>query len=110
MLDPWREEMRELASLPNVICKVSGMVTEADPQHWTPEDLAPYLSHLLDVFGEDRVAFGGDWPVVTLAAPYRRWVETLDALTAHLSPTAKRKLWAENARRFYRLAPRELAN
>ncbi|HZB96549.1 MAG TPA: amidohydrolase family protein, partial [Herpetosiphonaceae bacterium] len=105
VLDPWWEEMRELASLPNVICKVSGMVTEADPQHWTPDDLAPYLAHVLDVFGEDRVAFGGDWPVVTQAASYRRWVETLDALTAHLSPEARRKLWAENARRFYRLAP-----
>ncbi len=103
VLDPWRGEMRELASLPNVICKVSGMVTEADPQHWTPDDLAPYLEHVLDVFGENRVAFGGDWPVVTQAASYRRWVETLDALTAHLSPEAKRKLWAENARRFYRL-------
>jgi L-fuconolactonase len=103
-LDPWREHIRELASYPNVVCKVSGLVTEADPQHWTPEDLTPYVQHVLNVFGEDRVLFGGDWPVVLLASSYKRWVETLDNLTAHLSTEAKRKLWAENARRFYRLS------
>jgi L-fuconolactonase len=101
LLDPWREQMRVLASFPNVMCKISGMVTEADHQHWTAEDLVPYLNHVLDVFGEDRVAFGGDWPVVLHASSYKRWVETLDALTAHLSAEARRKLWAENARRFY---------
>ncbi len=103
LLDPWREEMRELAALPNVICKMSGVVTEADHRSWTLDDLAPYVAHVLEVFGEDRVAFGGDWPVVTQAASYRQWVDALDALTVHLSPQAKRKLWAENARRFYRL-------
>jgi len=103
VLDPWRGQIRELAALPNVICKVSGMVTEADHQHWSAEDLRPYVEHVLECFGEDRVAFGGDWPVVTEASTYRRWVETLDALTSGLSPAAKRKLWAENARRFYRI-------
>ena len=65
--------------------------------------MRPYVEHALEVFGEDRVAFGGDWPVVLNAAPYRRWVQTLHALTAPLSPAARRKLWNENARRFYRL-------
>ncbi|HZR44927.1 MAG TPA: amidohydrolase family protein [Ktedonobacteraceae bacterium] len=102
-LDPWREHIQALASYPNVVCKVSGMVTEADQQNWSPDDLAPYVEHVLDAFGEDRVIFGGDWPVILLASSYKRWVETLDALTAQLSPQAKRKLWAENARRFYRL-------
>jgi L-fuconolactonase len=103
ILEPWRARMAELASLPNVCCKISGMVTEADHANWTPDDLAPYLAHVLTVFGEDRVLYGGDWPVVLNASPYRRWAETLDALIAHLPETAKRKLWAENARRFYRL-------
>ncbi len=103
VLDPWREQIAALASFPNVMCKVSGMVTEADKERWTRDDLAPYVEHVLAVFGEDRVMFGGDWPVALLASSYRRWVETLDALTAGLSPEAKRKLWAENARRFYRL-------
>jgi len=103
LLEPWRAQLAELASLPNVICKISGAATEADHQNWQADDLAPYIGHALAVFGEDRVAFGGDWPVVLMAAPYSRWVATLDALTTQLSPEAKRKLWAENARRFYRL-------
>lgn len=103
VLDPWRSQIKELASLPNVICKVSGMVTEADFQRWTPDDLAPYLNHVLEAFGEDRVVFGGDWPVATQASTYRRWVETLDKLTVGLSDAAKHKLWADNAKRFYRI-------
>lgn len=102
-LDPWRTQIGQLANLPNVLCKISGLVTEADLARWTPADLAPYVEHVLERFGEDRVVFGGDWPVVTLAAPYRRWVETLDSLTASLPAPARAKLWAGNARRFYRL-------
>jgi L-fuconolactonase len=102
LLDPWRSEIRQLATFPNVICKISGMVTEADHARWTADDLRPYIEHVLEAFGEDRVAFGGDWPVALLASPYKRWVDTLDQLTAGLSVGAKRKLWGENARRFYR--------
>lgn len=102
--EPWRAQIVELAALPNVMCKVSGLVTEADHQRWRPAELAPYVEHVLAAFGEDRVAFGSDWPVVLLAGGYRRWVETLSELTAQLSPAAQRKLWADNARRFYRLA------
>jgi L-fuconolactonase len=103
LLDPWRDEIRELATLPNVVCKMSGLVTEADLSAWKPDDLAPYLSHVLEIFGEDRVAFGGDWPVVLFASSYAHWVETLQILTASMTETAKRKLWNENARRFYRI-------
>lgn len=102
-LEPWRAQLAELAELPNVWCKISGVVTEADHAAWTPEQIGPYVAHALAVFGEERVAFGSDWPVVVPAGGYRRWVETLDGLTAHLAPAARRKLWAENARRFYRL-------
>ena len=102
-LEPWRAQIGELASLPNVWCKLSGMATEADREHWTPADLRPYAEHVLASFGEDRVMFGGDWPVVLMASPYRRWVETAEALTAGLSPEAQRKLWRDNARQFYRL-------
>lgn len=103
LLDPWRAEIEALAALPNVVCKVSGAVTEADPLHWSDADLAPYINHVLAAFGEDRVMFGGDWPVVTLASSYARWVEALDRLTAQRSPEAQRKLWADNGRRVYRL-------
>jgi L-fuconolactonase len=102
-LDPWRTELAELADLPNVVCKLSGLVTEADHEQWTAADLAPYVEHALRVFGEDRVLFGGDWPVVTHAATYKQWVQTLDQLTAGLSAEASRKLWSHNARRVYRL-------
>ena len=103
LLHPWRDQLAELAQLSNVVCKVSGVVTEADHDRWTVADLEPYVAHVLQVFGEDRVLFGGDWPVVTLAAEYGRWVATLQQLTSALSPAAKRKLWADNARRVYRL-------
>jgi L-fuconolactonase len=102
-LQPWQDQIAELAELPNVVCKVSGVVTEADWMHWTVADLKPYVLHVLEAFGEDRVLFGGDWPVVTEAASYRQWLTTLDKLTAHLSPSARSKLWADNARRVYRL-------
>jgi L-fuconolactonase len=103
VLDPWRGQLRELAAFPNVSCKLSGMVTEADHQRWTPADLAPYAEHVVESFGEDRIVFGGDWPVAFQAATYPRWVATLDELTAGLSTTAKHKLWSDNARHFYRI-------
>jgi L-fuconolactonase len=103
-LDPWRDQMSELASLPNVVCKISGVVTEADPNAWTVEEIAPYVRHALEAFGEDRVVFGGDWPVVLGASSYKRWVEALDEITKEFAQTAKQKLWADNAREFYRLS------
>ncbi|HUX85587.1 MAG TPA: amidohydrolase family protein [Chloroflexota bacterium] len=101
--DPWHEQIHALAALPNVACKISGMVTEADHQKWSIADLQPYVEHVWTSFGEDRVMFGSDWPVVLQAASYRRWVETLDSLLIGQSETARRKFWSENARRFYRL-------
>jgi L-fuconolactonase len=101
--EPWREHIRELAKLPNVACKISGLVTEADHRGWTEAILEPYVAHVVEVFGENRVLFGSDWPVALLASEYSRWAQTLDQLTSHLSQDARRKLWAENARRCYRL-------
>jgi L-fuconolactonase len=103
VLDPWRDQLQELAALPNVACKLSGLVTEADLAAWNPDDLAPYIAHVLAAFGEERVVFGGDWPVVLLASSYPRWLETLQMLTSTLTEAAKHKLWHENAHRLYRL-------
>lgn len=103
LFEPWATELRALAELPGVYCKISGVATEADHANWTIEQIKPFVLHALDVFGEDRVVFGSDWPVATLATSYPRWVETLDELTSDLSETAKRKLWAENAKRCYGL-------
>jgi L-fuconolactonase len=103
LLDPWRQHLAQLAASPNVWCMISGLVTEAYHHGWTPEQLAQYVAHALEVFGEDRVVFGGDWPVLLLSTSYDRWIETLDGLTQHISPAAQRKLWQDNARQFYRL-------
>ncbi|MFF7945629.1 amidohydrolase family protein [Streptomyces griseorubiginosus] len=69
-LEPWASDLRALAALPNTVCKLSGMVTEADPAHWTVDDLRPYADTALDAFGPDRVMYGSDWPVCTSAATY----------------------------------------
>ena len=102
-MEPWKGQIEDLASLPNVVCKVSGIATETKGEDWTVEEVAPYVEHVLTCFGDDRVVVGGDWPVVLNASSYKRWVETLDQLTASRSDEFKRKLWNTNARRFYRL-------
>lgn len=102
-LDPWRDELRALAAQPNVWCKLSGLVTEADLAAWTPADLRPYLDHVLDCFGLDRVMFGGDWPVSTQASDYPRWVATLDAALRGCSPDELHRVYVRNAERFYRV-------
>ncbi|MEW6749754.1 MAG: amidohydrolase family protein [Candidatus Latescibacterota bacterium] len=102
--EPWAQHLRALAGLPDTWCKVSGMVTEADPQAWSADDLRPYLDHVLDCFGFDRVFFGGDWPVCTLASPWARWVETLGQLLQGCRPDERRRLFHDNAIRAYRLA------
>jgi L-fuconolactonase len=102
-LDPWQADLRKLASLPNIVCKISGLVTEADHERWQPADLKPFINVALESFGEERVLFGSDWPVALLASSYRHWYETLKALTAHLPLPVRRKLLAENAQRFYRI-------
>lgn len=102
-LDPWRSQIRNLAALPNAICKISGVVTEANHATWTTDQIKPYIRHVVESFGEDRIVFGSDWPVATLATNYQRWVNTLNELTTDLSAEGKRKLWSKNAERFYRL-------
>lgn len=102
-LDPWRADLRELAALPNVSCKLSGLVTEADPARWQAAALRPYIEHVLEVFGPERVMFGSDWPVLKLAATYAQWVETLVAATDAMSEADRCKLFSQNARAVYRL-------
>lgn len=103
VLEPWRAQISELAALPNILCKVSGLVTEADHAHWTTEDLRPYIEHVLEAFGMDRVMFGSDAPVAYLATTYGRWVETLDEITSPLTEAERAKLWHANAAGFYRV-------
>jgi predicted TIM-barrel fold metal-dependent hydrolase len=86
--------MTQLASFPNVWTKISGIATEADLMNWTADDIKPYVDHALSVFGEDRVAFGGDWPpILTANSTYARWVQTLDDLTSGMGAAGQRKLF-----------------
>jgi L-fuconolactonase len=101
--EPWWRQMRELAGMPNVVCKLSGVVTEADHSKWTYDEVAPYMTHTIECFGFDRVAFGGDWPVSELAARYPEWVGVVDRVTAGASRSDLDKLYRETAIRFYRL-------
>lgn len=102
-LDPWREHIRQLAALPNVVCKLSGLVTEADHADWTPAQLQPYVAHLLDTFGPSRLLFGGDWPVSKLACGYSRWLELAREFTAHLSVAEQTAIFRKNAEQTYRI-------
>ena len=102
-LDPWRSHITEIAKFPNVSCKISGLVAYADPQSWTAEDLRPFIDHAIGSFGWDRVMFGSDWPVCTLSASYRQWVEALQAITQGAGEVNQRKLFHDNAVRVYRL-------
>ncbi len=103
LMDPWRDQIQTLANFPNVSCKISGLVTEADHDNWTQEQLKPYIDHVIAAFGIDRVMYGGDWPVSTRATTYPRWVAVLDWATPDLTAAEKDKLFRANATRFYRL-------
>ena len=103
----WREGLREIAAFPNVVCKVSGIVVNTDlsaPTRWSAETLRPAVEHVIACFGWDRVMFGSDWPVCTLAASFKEWAETLLLLTRDAGEENQRKLFYENAIRVYRLS------
>jgi L-fuconolactonase len=102
-LEPWRTRIAELAALPNLMCKMSGLITEADHATWQPADLRPYIDHVVDTFGFDRLLFGSDWPVLTLAGGLPQWVTILDEALAGASDDELRYFWVENAQAFYRL-------
>jgi L-fuconolactonase len=100
-LEPWGTGIRALASLPNAACKLSGMVTEADWKLWRVEDLRPYAELALDAFGVERMLFGSDWPVCTLAASYTEVVEAAAQLTEHMTPSERDAVFGGNAQRLY---------
>jgi len=105
IISPWDEQINRLASFPNVFCKISGLVTEADWQHWTILDFSPYLDVIVNAFGMDRVMFGSDWPVCTVAASYDKVIEIVASyLNKHnFSGEEKAAFLGGNARRFYEL-------
>lgn len=102
-LEPWATGLRELAALPNVTCKLSGMVTEAPWTTWKASDLQPYADVVLEAFGPERVMFGSDWPVCLLAASYDQVVETAETLTANLTAAGREAVFGATATRTYKL-------
>jgi L-fuconolactonase len=95
--------MRLMAQLPNVSCKLSGLVTEADWQNWKSDDFKVYIETVFESFGPDRILFGSDWPVCLLAADYQQVCELVEQHTLHLTSAEKEKLWGLNAQQFYHL-------
>jgi L-fuconolactonase len=103
-IDSWRDHITALAAYPNMMCKFSGMLTEADPLNWTPPDLQPYIDHVVRAFGADRLMFGSDSPVFRLAgATYAAWVDVARNALKGLSEAEQQKIFSENAARFYRI-------
>lgn len=101
-LDPWRQDLKSIAALPNVMGKVSGIVNHCDPG-WTPQTLRPYVEHVIESFGWDRVVWGSDHPVATLTGTLTSWVEAVREIVAGEDAQNQKKLFHRNAERIYRL-------
>jgi L-fuconolactonase len=104
-LQPWADDVRKLAAFPNVYCKVSGLITEADWQHWRQGDLSPYLDVVLEAFGPGRIMFGSDWPVCTVAGTYARVADAFRDFADTLSDDEQAAVWGGTAAASYQLAP-----
>lgn len=102
-VQPWANDIKKLAELPNVSCKVSGMVTEADWNQWQYSDFTPYLDVVFEAFGTDRLLFGSDWPVCLVAAEYKSMKELLENYVSGFSQSEQQKIWGANAVKFYGL-------
>lgn len=103
VISPWNRNMRELAKRQNVYCKLSGMITEADPARWTPEGLQPYIDVVLEGFGPRRVMYGSDWPVMLLAGDYARWFGTVQNAIGKLSKADQDRIMGGTAAEAYGL-------
>lgn len=99
----WAGHINELAKLPNIACKISGIISEASHLNWKPNDLAPYVNHCIAAFGFDRIMFGSDWPVLNVVADYNKWVETICCLVQNLTESERQSFFIENALKFYKV-------
>jgi L-fuconolactonase len=102
-IEPWAAKIREIAANPNVYCKLSGMVTEADWQEWKREDFEPYLDVVFDAFGPERLLFGSDWPVCLVAATYSQLKNIVESYVERHVPKAKSAIFGEVVKDFYGL-------
>jgi L-fuconolactonase len=102
-MEPWASQIKELAGAPNVFCKVSGLVTEANHTNWESGKLRPYFDIIVGAFGAERLMWGSDWPVCLLASSYERWLETTEAWIGDWSAEQRAAFFGGNARKFYGL-------
>ncbi len=102
-LKEFKENISRFAALPNCVAKISGLITEANWDSWTTEQLKPYIETTIEQFGFDRIMFGSDWPVVTLAGSFKKWMDALIDITKHYSSAELEKLFYQNAKTVYRL-------
>ena len=102
-VDSWAREIQELASFPNLFCKVSGLVTEADWQSWKPEDMGPYLDVAFECFGPSRLMIGSDWPVCTVAAPYSQVMDVVKNYIDKYAAEERNAVLGGNAAKFWKL-------
>lgn len=103
VISPWKENIKALAGYKNVFCKVSGMVTEADWNHWKPEDIRPYLEVVFEAFGTERILIGSDWPVCLVAGKYEKVMQVVFDFIAGLPDEAKANVLGKNAVKAYKL-------
>ena len=103
VLEPWASEIRDLATHPHVMCKISGMITEAKHNRWEAAEFGPYLDVVLNAFGPDRLMFGSDWPVALLSGSYQQVYDLVQDYIRPLGPEVERKVFGENASQFYGL-------
>jgi len=102
-IEPWASDIAALARDTRAVCKLSGLITEAGPERRTAADLAPYIEHLVTTFGPERLLWGSDWPVLTLAGDYRGWHGLTQKCLAGLSESERAPVFGDNAVRVYRL-------
>ena len=102
-MQPWADQITELASFENVVVKVSGLFTEADWKNWKKEDFWPYLEHITKSFTPNRMMFGSDWPVCLLAATYKQSIDLVEEFTSKFSESEKNAFWAGTANKAYSL-------
>lgn len=105
-IDSWAHGITRLAEFPNVFCKLSGLVTEADWQHWHPDQIVPFLDVAFESFGPDRLMIGSDWPVCLVAASYARTVQVVKTYLLAQKPGVREAVLGGNAQRFWRLTAR----
>ena len=103
VFEPWLSDLKRVAEIPGVHCKISGMVTEADTENWKPDDLTPYVDKVVDMFGYNRLMFGSDWPVCTLAGSYKQVFHAASRALGKMSVADRNAVFGGNAERFYGL-------